>query len=166
MPVVVIVSVPMIIMSMIIMSAIIMSAIIMSAIIVSVPMVFVFVFVSPLTLFPALSLHFAFALMLLIVALIFGLVFLRSHEVHRPIAGIVLSTVLTPIPGMIRRDVQINGRRRSVLRLDHDRLRVNDRRWAGVAEIDLTIHAGNNLARQHDADIHSACIARAGGQYR
>jgi len=133
-------------------------------------MVFVFVFVPaillPLTLFPALSLHFAFALMLLIVALILGLVFPRFYEVHRSIAGIVLPTVLAPIPGVIRRDVQINGRRRSVLRLDHDRLCVNDRRWAGVAETDLTIHAGDNLARQHDADIHSACKTRAGGQHR
>jgi hypothetical protein len=133
-------------------------------------MVFVFVpalaILPALTLCPALSLHFAFALMLLIVTLILGLVFPRFYEVHRSIAGIVLSTVLAPIPGVIRRDVQINGRRRSVLRLDHDRLCVNDRRWAGVAEIDLTIHAGNNLARQHDADIHSACITRAGCQHR
>jgi hypothetical protein len=96
--------------------------------------------------------------MLLIVTLILGLVFLRSYEVHRSIAGIVLSAVLAPIPGVIRRDVQINGRRRSALRLDHDRLCINDRWRGSVAEIDLTIHAGNNLARQHDADIHSACI--------
>jgi hypothetical protein len=133
-------------------------------IIMSVPTVFVFM--PALTLFPAQPFHFTFALMILVVTLILGIVFLRSYEVHRSIAGIVLSTVLAPIPGVIRRDVQINGRRRSVLRLDHDRLCVNDRRRAGVAEIDLTIHAGNNLARQHDSDIHSACITRAGSQYR
>jgi hypothetical protein len=125
-------------------------------IIMSVPVVFVFM--PALTLFPALSLHFAFALMLLIVTLILGLVFLRFYEVHRAVAGIVLMTVPAPIFGVIRRDVQINGRRRSVLRLDHDRLRVHDRWWSSVADIDLTIHAGNNLARQHDADIHSAGI--------
>jgi uncharacterized membrane protein YqjE len=107
----------------------------------------VFVFVPALTLFPVLSLHFAFALMLLIVTLILGLIFARFYEVHRAVAGIVLMTVLAPIFGVIRRDVQINGRRRSALLLDHDRLCVNDRRWAGVTDIDLTIHAGNNLAR-------------------
>jgi len=118
----------------------------------------VFVFMPALTLFPALPFDFSFALVFLIMTLILGLVFLRSHEVHRSIAGIVLSTVLAPILGVIRGDMQINGRRRSVLRLDHDRLCVNDRRWVRVADIDLTIHAGNNLARQHDADIHSAGI--------
>jgi hypothetical protein len=136
----------------------------MFMIIMSAPMVFVFV--PALTLFPVLSLHFAFALMLLIVTLILGLIFPRFYEVHRAVAGIVLMTVLAPIFGVIRRDVQINGRRRSALLLDHDRLCVNDRRWAGVTDIDLTIHAGNNLARQHDSDIHSACITRAGSQYR
>ena len=45
-----------------------------SMIIMSVPMVFVFM--PALTLFPALPLYFAFALMLLIVTLIVGLVFL------------------------------------------------------------------------------------------
>src|ERR1700719_1136198 len=145
-------------------SVVVMPVVIVSMIIMSVPTVFVFM--SALTLFPAQPLHFTFALMILVVTLILGIVFPRSYEVHRSIAGIVLSTVLAPIPGVIRRDVQINGRRRSVLRLDHDRLCVNDRRWAGVVETDLTIHAGNNLARQHDAYIHSACITRAGSQYR
>ena len=43
----------------------------------------------PFAFLPALSLHFAFALMILIVTLIFRIVFPRSHEVHRPITGVV-----------------------------------------------------------------------------
>jgi hypothetical protein len=111
-----------------------------------------------LALFPTLPLHFTFALMFLIVALILGFVFLRSHEVHRPIAGVVLTTVPAPIFCVIRRDVQIDGRRRSVLRLDHHGLCVDDRRPRVRADIDLTIHAGDDLPGQHDANVHSACI--------
>jgi hypothetical protein len=113
----------------------------------------------PLALFPTLPLHFTFALMFLIVALILGFVFLRSHEVHRPIAGIVLATVPAPISCMTRRDVQIDGRRRSVLLLDHHGLCVDDRRRTVAADIHLTIHAGDDLPRQYDANVHSTRIA-------
>jgi hypothetical protein len=112
-----------------------------------------------LALFPTLPLHFTFALMFLIVALILGFVFLRSHEVHRPIAGIVLATVPAPISCVIRRDVQIDGRRRSVLLLDHHGLCVDDRRRTVAADIHLTIHAGDDLPRQYDANVHSTRIA-------
>jgi hypothetical protein len=111
-----------------------------------------------LTLFPALPLHFTFVFMILVVTLILGIVFLRSYEVHRAIAGIIFMTVLAPISGVVRRDVQIDGRRRSILRLNHHGLCVDDRGPRVRADIDLTIHAGDDLPRQHDADIHSACI--------
>ena len=119
-----------------------------------------------LAIFPTLPLYFAFVRMILIVTLIFGIVFSRSHEVYRPIAGIVLLTVLAPIPCVIRRDVQIDGRRRGVLWLDHHWLCVDDRRRTSVADIDLTIHPGDDLPGQHDADVQSACMtcADAGDQ--
>jgi hypothetical protein len=96
----------------------------------------------PFALFPALSLHFAFALMILIVTLIFRVVFPRFHEVHRPIASVVFLAVLAPIFCMTRRDVQIDGRRRYELRLDQHGLCVDESRWTLVADTDLTIYAG------------------------
>jgi hypothetical protein len=121
-----------------------------------------------LALFPTLPLNFTFASVILIVTLILGLIFPRSHEVHRPAAGIILMTMLAPISCVIGRDMQIDGRRRSVLRLDHHGLCVDDRRRTAVTDIDLTIHAGDDLPGQHDADVHSTCMtcADAGGQYR
>jgi uncharacterized membrane protein YqjE len=62
-------------------------------------------------LVPMLSLHFTFAFVSLIVTLILRIVFPRSYEVHRPIAGIVFMAVLAPIFCVTRRDVQIDGRR-------------------------------------------------------
>jgi uncharacterized membrane protein YqjE len=121
-----------------------------------------------LALFPTLPLNFTFASVILIVTLILGLIFPRSHEVHRPAASIILMTMLAPISCVIWRDMQIDGRGRSVLRLDHHGLCVDDRRRTAVTDIDLTIHAGDDLPGQHDADVHSTCMtcADAGGQYR
>src|SRR5215472_15855469 len=36
------------------------------------------------------------------------LVFLRSHEIHRPVAGVVLVAVLAPVLGMSRGYVQVD----------------------------------------------------------
>jgi hypothetical protein len=107
-------------------------------------------------LVPTLSLHFTFAFMILIVALILRIVFPRSYEVHRPIAGIVFMAMPAPIFCVTRGDVQINRRWGCVLRLDQHGLCVDDRRRTLVADIDLTIHAGDDLPRQHDAEVHSA----------
>jgi hypothetical protein len=119
-------------------------------------------------LVPTLSLHFTFAFMSLIVALILRIVFARSYEVHRPIAGIVFMAMPAPIFCVTRRDVQIDGRRGCVLRLDQHGLCVDDRRRALVADIDLAIHAGDDLAGQHDAEVHSARMTctDAGAQQR
>jgi hypothetical protein len=121
----------------------------------------------PLALLPALSLHFTFALMILIVTLIFRIVFPRSHEVHRPITGVVFMAVLAPIFCMIRRDVQIDGRRRCALRLDQHGLCIDDRRRTLVADIDLTIYARDDLTGQHDTDVDAPCVTcGAGAQER
>src|SRR5215831_14878068 len=108
---------------------------------------------------PPLSLHCARALMLLVVTLILGFVFPRLDEVHRSIAGVVLAAVVAPISGVPRWDMQIDGRRCTVLRLDQNRLCVDDGRRSVVAQSHLTVHAGNNLAGQHDANIQSVRIA-------
>jgi hypothetical protein len=117
-------------------------------------------------LFPALSLHFAFALMILIVTLIFRVVFPRFHEVHRPIASVVFLAVLAPIFCMTRRDVQIDGRRRYELRLDQHGLCVDDSRWTLVADTDLTIYAWDDLPGQHDpyVEVTRATYTGAGDQ--
>jgi hypothetical protein len=58
-----------------------------------------------LAVFPTLTLLIALALVVCIVALVFRFVFLRSHEVHGPIAGMVLTAVLAPISCMAGRHV-------------------------------------------------------------
>jgi len=52
-------------------------------------------------------------------------VFLRSHKVHRPIAGVVFLAMLAPIFGVPRRHMQVNGRRCNPLRHNQHRLRIN-----------------------------------------
>src|ERR1700680_3001198 len=101
--------------------------------------VIVIAFLVPFAVLPALPLQFALALMILIVTLVFRIVFLRSDEVHGPITGSVFTAVAAPISRMLRRHVQINGRRRSFLRLDQRRLYVDDRRRTFVADIHLTV---------------------------
>jgi hypothetical protein len=96
--------------------------------------------------------------MLLIVALVLRIVFLRSNEIHGPVAGIVFMTVHAPILCVSGRYMQINRRRRRCLRLDQHGLRVDDRRRTFVAEIHLTVQAGRHLARQHDVNIQAARV--------
>src|SRR5579872_7413861 len=58
------------------------------------------------------------------------LIFRRPHEIDRPIAGMVFVTVLTPVPGMSGRHVQVNRLRGCNAhrdRLDHHRLRGDER---------------------------------------
>jgi hypothetical protein len=58
-----------------------------------------------LAVFPTLTLLIALALVVCIVALVFRFVFLRPHEVHGPIAGMVFTAVLAPISCMAGRYV-------------------------------------------------------------
>jgi uncharacterized membrane protein YqjE len=111
-----------------------------------------------LVIFPSATLLFALACVICIMALVFGLVFLRSHKVYRPIAGVVFTAVLAPISCVTRRNMKVQGRRRNRLRFDHHRLGVDDRRRTIVADLHLAVYARRHLARQHDAD---AQVARA-----
>src|SRR5258708_4196321 len=116
--------------------------------IMSLPMVVAVMSVPMFALVPTLSLHFTFAFMRPIVTLILRIVFPRSYEVHRPIAGIVFMTMPAPIFCVTRRDVQIDGRWGCVLRLDQHGLFVDDRRWTLGARIYLTIQTRDNPPRQ------------------
>jgi len=108
------------------------------------------------------------SIMPVIAACVVRLVFCGSYEVHRPIAGVVLSAMLAPILCMARRHVQVDGRRRGCLRLDQHRLRIDHGRRRGVADLNLTIHTWRHLPRQHDIDaqISSATYASTGERDR
>ena len=93
----------------------------------------------PLVLLPTLPLYFALVLVLLIVTLVVWFVFPRSNEIYGPIAGIVFVAVPAPIFRMIRWYVQINGRSRSLSRVDQHRPCVDDRRGTFVPNIHLTV---------------------------
>jgi hypothetical protein len=114
-----------------------------------------------LVVFPSPTRLFALAFVIRIVALVFRFVFLRAHEVHRPIAGVVLTAVLTPISRVTRRHMQVQGRRRSCHRFDQHRLGIDDGRRTIVAELHLAVHAWRDLARQHDADVQVARMSTA-----
>jgi hypothetical protein len=99
-----------------------------------------------------------------VIASVVRFVFCRSYEVHRSIAGVVLSTMLAPILRMARRHVQVDGRRRGCLLLDQHRLRIDHGRRRGVADLNLTIDAGRYVSGQNDVDaqIPSAAYASTG----
>src|SRR6202140_5875182 len=88
-----------------------------------------------------------------------GFILGRSHEIHRPVAGVVLLAMLAPGLGMTRWHVQIDRLHRH--RLSHHprhgdyRLRVHERRRRPVTQHHVAIHAGNDFAgdRWADADI-------------
>src|SRR6266550_6061038 len=87
-----------------------------------------------------------------------GLVLRGSHEIHRPVAGVVLVAVLTPVLGMARRHVQIERLQRHRLGHHHrhrdDRLRVHQRRWRPVTQHYPAIHTGNDLTGDRRIDTH------------
>jgi hypothetical protein len=111
--------------------------------------------------FPSPALLIALAFVICIVALVFRFVFLRSHEVHGPIAGVVFTAVLAPVSCVTRRNVQVHGRRRSIPWFDQHRLGIDDRRRTIVADLHLAVHAWRHLARQHDADVQVARVSAA-----
>src|SRR5690349_1168440 len=86
----------------------------------------------------------------MVLGLLARLILGRFHEIHRTLTGVVFVAVLVPIPGMSRRDVQVDrldGRSTNDdwrgLR-DH-RLRVHDRRCRPVADGNLTVDTWNDL---------------------
>jgi hypothetical protein len=61
----------------------------------------------PLVFVPLPAFLFALAFVICIVTLVFGFVFLRSHEVHGPIAGIVFTAMPAPISCVTRRNMEV-----------------------------------------------------------
>jgi hypothetical protein len=114
-----------------------------------------------LVIFPSAALLIALAFVICIVALVFRFVFLRSHEVYGPIAGVVFAAVLAPISCVTGRNVQVHGRRRSIHWFDQHRLCIDDRRRTIVTDLHLAVHARRHLARQHDADVQVARVSAA-----
>jgi hypothetical protein len=82
-----------------------------------------------------------------VTVLICRLVFLGSNEIYGTVARIVFPAVLAPILRVPRWYVQIDGWRRSGLRLDQHRLRIHQRRRTVIADLNLTVHTGRNLTR-------------------
>ena len=74
-------------------------------------------------------------------------VFLRSHEVHRPVAGVVFVAMLAPIFGVSWRHVQVHRRRWISLRHNQHRLRIDERRRPFAANLNLAVYARRDLAR-------------------
>src|SRR5437879_11173298 len=78
------------------------------------------------------------------------LVLRGAHEIHRPVAGVVLVAVLAPVLGMARRHVQIDRLHRHRLSHHHrhrdERLRVDERRWRPVTQYHPPVHARSDFA--------------------
>jgi len=70
-------------------------------------------------------------------AFVARLIFRGPDEVHRPVAGMIFMAVLTPVMSVLRRNVQINGRRRNRVRyrLDRHRLSVQHRWRPFIAQL-------------------------------
>jgi hypothetical protein len=88
---------------------------------------------------------------------IFRVVFTRLHEIHLPVAGVILATVQPPRASVLRRNVQVKRLRdhnmwRRLLN-DH-RLRVDQSRRRMTAEIHAPVHAGSDLTVYRDSDVH------------
>src|SRR5437879_13682318 len=83
------------------------------------------------------------------------LVLRGAHEIHRPVAGVLLVAVLAPVLRVTRRHVQID--RLHPHRLTHHhrhadyQLRSDDRRWRAVCE--------HHLARPPRSDFDGAATA-------
>jgi hypothetical protein len=129
---------------MVVASAIVVTMIVVAMIAIVAPMVMiivdagVFVSVTPVMIV---------VMVVFVTVLICRLVFLGSNEIYGTVARVVFPAVLAPIFRVPRRYVQIDGGRRSALRLDQHRLRIHERRRAVIADLYLTVNAGRNLAR-------------------
>jgi hypothetical protein len=75
------------------------------------------------------------------------LVFRRSNEVHGPIAGVVFTAVLAPVPRVTRGHVQVDGRRRLRLRFDQHWPRIHEGRRPVIAKLNLAVYTGRHLTR-------------------
>jgi hypothetical protein len=144
-------------------SMFIVSVVSVSVIIVPVMSVLV-IMVAPVVMVRVFLVSFAFVLMLAMAAFIRWFVFRGSNEIYGSIAGVVFAAMLAPIFCVSRRHVQVEGRRRSELRLDQHRLRIHERRRTFIANLNLTVDTGRHLTREHDVNVQIARMRDAGNR--
>jgi hypothetical protein len=91
-------------------------------------------------------------------AFVARLIFRGPDEVHRPVAGMIFMAVLTPVMSVLRRNVEINGRRRNRVRyrLDRHRLSVQHRWRRFIAQLHLAVDSRRNLSGQNDIEVQFA----------
>ena len=87
-------------------------------------------------------------------ALILRLVLTRPDEIHGPIAGVILVTVVPPVARVSRRNMQINRLGDHTWRptLYDQRLRVDDRRRSTIAEVDMSVNSRDDFAADRNID--------------
>src|ERR1700736_34797 len=90
--------------------------------------------------------------LVLFMAPVAGLIFGRSHEIHRAVAGLVLVTIPVPVPGVLRRYVQIHRLWRSFNTLHDHRLLVNQRR-ALLTHYDPAVDTGPHFTGNGGIDV-------------
>src|SRR6266853_2733997 len=99
-----------------------------------------------------------------------GLVLRGAHEIHRPVAGVVLVAVLAPVLRVTRRHVQIDRLHRRRLshhhRHGHYRLHINDARWRPVTQHHLAIYARNDFAGDGRVDTHTLRVDQGHGRHQ
>jgi hypothetical protein len=84
-------------------------------------------------------------------------IFRGLHEVHLPVASVILVTMQAPGPGVLGRNMQVNRfRYDNVWRrlLDDDRSRIDQRRRRPAADVHATIDARRNFTADHHSNIH------------
>ena len=104
---------------------------------------------SPFLFLMALGVTLAFALVVMVV----GIVLPRLHEVHRPIARVVLVAMLVPLFRMPGRHMEIDRLKRARLAYDHHGLRINEYRRRRIADLDAPINAGLDFAGYDDVCV-------------
>src|SRR5256714_8923280 len=97
-----------------------------------------------------------------------GLVLRGAHEIHWPVAGVVLVAVLAPVLGMARRHVQIDRLHRHRLSHHHrhgeDRLRVDERRWRPGTPYHPPGHPPGDLTRDGRGDTPTLLVGPGHGR--
>jgi hypothetical protein len=90
------------------------------------------------------------------------LVLSRSHEIHRPVAGVVFAAMTRPVSRVPRWHVQIEWTALIVVRLpgNNHRLRINKRRRRRIANLYFTIDARGDFAADSNTDGGSSRMGR------
>jgi hypothetical protein len=100
----------------------------------------------------AVAVTIVMAAFVLFMAPVSGLIFGRSHEIHRAVAGLVLVTIPVPVPGVLRWYVQIHRLWRSFNTLHDHRLLVNQRR-ALLTHYDPAVDTGPHFTGNGGIDV-------------